>query len=328
MALQMYTSTREEAVKAANFFSQKYGNPGEDGQYPRMADGTRMRFIAAHIYLDMQGRATAANLFKQQIKFQSSEVIVPLPIRDPFQRFKTQNNKTMHELCMDLKDAEQSDEPYFRYMKKRYHWNYKTTEYEVSVHNKMYKSAAKVIKRFKEFMTEQYGEEVGDTIMDQQQLGPRSVSESTIAATSTTISVATEDRYLNGSAQFIILGLENVKLANEEGPAEIRRGEGDENTMNVVSINSGYTGHTGQTLQSVGEHESKSIENSTHAQSTRTPEQDEDNIEVESNMTPGREEDTGWKQVKKGKGAPPRAPSIKERAMFYLGLQGMETEDS
>ena len=327
MVLQMYTATRDQAVEAAKYFSQKYGIPEKDGQYPRMPDGTRMRFLAAYIYLDMQGRATAANLFKKQIKFQVAEVFAPLPIRDPFQRFKTQNNKTMHELCMDLKDPKKANEPYFRYMKKRYNWNYKTKEYEVSIHNGMYETAAKVIRRFKEIMTTQYGDEVGDAILEYHQLGERSANTSTLGATTTSISVATEDRYLNGSAQFVILGLENVKITSEETPADIRKDEEDENTMNVISVNSGYTGHTGQTLQSMGDQDMQSVENSTPAQSLRTP--SEDRTEAETDYTPEKnKEHTEWKEVEKGKGAKPRAPTIKQTAMYYLGLQGMGTRET
>ena len=159
--LQMYTATRVQAIEAAQHFSKQYGSLQDDGQYPRLPDGTRMRFIAAHIYLDMQGRSTAARLFKQQISFQSSEVITQLPIRDPHQRFPSQGNRTMQELCMDLKDDTQSEEPYFRYIKKRFHWNFKIMEWDVSIHSKMYPAAARILKTFKTFMTETYGPEVG-----------------------------------------------------------------------------------------------------------------------------------------------------------------------
>ena len=326
MALQLYTATRDQAVMAATIFSRKYGTPNEDGQYPRMPDGTRMRFIAAHIYLDMQGRSTAANLFKQQIKFQSSEVIVPIPIRDPNQRFKSQENKTMHELCMDLKDKEQANEPYFRYMKKRFHWNYKTMEYEVSIHSKMYTAAAKILRRFKDTMTEQYGEEVGEAVLDYHNMGPRSVHESTIGATSASISIATEDRYLNGNAQFIILGLDKVKIGNDEGPAEIRRGDGDENTMNVRSTNSGYTDHTGKTVQTKGAQDYMSVDSS---QEFTTPPQYNDNYpSTKAKRTEAKEEESEWQEVKKGKGAKPRHLTLSERTLHYLGLQGLGTKQT
>ena len=191
----------------------------------------------------------------------------------------------------------------------------------------MYETAAKVIRRFKEIMTTQYGDEVGDAILEYHQLGERSANTSTLGATTTSISVATEDRYLNGSAQFVILGLENVKITSEETPADIRKGEEDENTMNVISVNSGYTGHTGQTLQSMGDQDMQSVENSTPAQSLRTP--SEDRTEAETDYTPEKnKEHTEWKEVEKGKGAKPRAPTIKQAAMYYLGLQGMGTRET
>ena len=252
MVMQVYTETREQAKTTAYKLNELYGSTDQDGMYPRMPDGTRMRFVAAHVYVDMIGRATAATLFKQQMLFQQCEVTAPIPIRDPHQRFTTQNNKTMHELVMDLQDSESNNEPYFRNMKKKFHWNYKTKEWEVQIHSIMYPRAAKILRRFKEHMTEQYGIEVGDAIMNgveediPQEFGSQS-------ATTTGISIATDDRYLNGEAKFLIIGMEKVQANQTEETrtlGDIRRGEDDENTINIRSTTSGMTGNSGYTVPS------------------------------------------------------------------------------
>ena len=62
------------------------------------------------------------------------------------------------------------------------------------------------------------------------------------------ISIVTEDRYLNGLAQFIIIGMENVKLDQWNTLSEIRTQVNDDNTMNVMSTTSGLTGQTGNTV--------------------------------------------------------------------------------
>ena len=251
-AQQVYAPTRQQALQAAAMLSKKYGTPEEDGQYPRLPDGTRMRFVAASVYLDMQGRATAANLFPQQIMFQTMAITAPIQVRDPFQKFETQENKTMHQLLMDLQDEEMSNEPFFRHMTKKFHWNYKTKEYEVSIHGQMYERASKVLRNLKQVMTEKYGREVGDAIKDndiQEEREQVSKGEGMSG-----ISITTDDRYLNGPAQFIIVGMENINIDKGKTLEEIRKGGSDDNTMNLKSTTSGFTGHTGNTVPDCNRH--------------------------------------------------------------------------
>ena len=252
MAMQVYAATREAALQVAHKLSQEYGHIEGDRMYSRLPDGTRMRFIPAHVFLDMQGSSTAARLFQQQIQFQKNEVTAPIPIRDPFQRFQEHGNKTMHELVMDLQDPEQKNEPYFRNMRKKFHWNYKTQEWEVSIHGGMYQSAAKVLRRFKEYMTEQYGETVGEAILEHEIEEGRNEYGSQSGATSTGISISTEDRYMNGDGQFLILGMEKIiKDGEEQTLQEIRNGGDEENTINLKSTTSGLSGNTGNTVPSI-----------------------------------------------------------------------------
>ena len=135
----------------------------------------------------------------------------------------------MHELVMDLQDPGNKNEPYFQNMKKKFHWNYQTKEWEVNIHSGMYQSAAKLLRRFKEAMTEAYGEEVGEAILEraQDEIGHEHASQSA----TTGISIATDDRYLNGEAQFLILEMEKVKEADAgNNPADIRQADNDKNT--------------------------------------------------------------------------------------------------
>ena len=245
-AQQVYAATRHQAHQAALLLSQKYGTPDKDLNYPRLPDGSRMRFIAASIYLDMQGRATASNLFPQQVKFTTTETVAPIPIRDPLQRFPSQGNKTMQQLLLDLKDPEMGNEPYFRHVRKRYHWNFKCKQYDVSIHSQMYQRSASVLKNLKEILTDIYGQEVGDALVDAQT--EETTEHGSRGGGMSGISIATEDRYLNGPAKFIIEGLEKVKAADGKTLQEIRQGSQGEATMNIRSTTSGMTGNTGNTV--------------------------------------------------------------------------------
>ena len=259
-AQQVYAATRAQAHEAATKLSNKYGSSGKDGQYPRLPDGTRMRFIAASIYLDMQGRATAANLFPQQVKFQTMEVTASVPIRDPYQKFPTQGDRTMQQLLLDLKDPEMGEEPYFRHLQRKFHWNHKVNEYEVSIHGQMFTRSAKILRELKKVVTKQYGQEVGEAIMDGD--SDEATFDHQSKGGMSGITIATEDRYLNGPAKFIIEGLENVRIDKEKSLTEIRKGEEDAHTMNIRSTTSGFSGETGNTVPDYDAHTTITTTNS------------------------------------------------------------------
>ena len=69
LALTIYSDTAENSRTAARYMMEKYGAQDKEGQYPRMPDGTRMRFVPAARFLDMAGKSTAKKVFANQIKF-------------------------------------------------------------------------------------------------------------------------------------------------------------------------------------------------------------------------------------------------------------------
>ena len=189
-------------------------------------------------------------------------------------------------------------------------------------------------------MTEKYGEEVGDAIMDGtqeeifQEVGSQSV-------TTTGISIATDDRYLNGEAKFLIVGMDKVQARNEadaQTPEDIRRGEGDENTINVQSTTSGMTGHTGQTVPSTQgmDEEARQRGDATMEEKEKGKKEDTPNEGAQEKITASSKKDTGgeenntgqeaegWSTVPKGKGAKPRqATMIEKAASFATHLSGL-----
>ena len=110
--------------------------------------------MAASIYLEMQGHATASNLFPQQVTFTTTEVVASVPIRDPLQRFTTQENKTMQQLILDLKDPEMGNKLYVRHVSRNYHWNCKCQEYKVRIHGQMYHRSAAILCKLLTILTE------------------------------------------------------------------------------------------------------------------------------------------------------------------------------
>ena len=214
-------------------FHAKYSKQ-KDGQYPRMPDGSRMRFVPASHFLDMTQRQTATDLMKLQIWYQSNTILAPIPISNPNQRFPTQENKTMNELILDLKSDEKDQEPFFRHIKKKWTRDYDERKYEVSIHTNVYPDAADVLRNLKEVLEREYGKEVADAIggmteEEEEELGS--------SAPNPSFTLEKEDRYLHGKGKFIFEGLERVesRLATEQ--------QREERSLHVRSTTSGLTDH-------------------------------------------------------------------------------------
>lgn len=62
--------------------------------------------------------------------------------------------------------------------------------------------------------------------------------------------ITTDNRYIYGEAQFLILGMEKVTNRAEQTPKEIRRGAEEENMIQVRSTTSDISGETGNTVPS------------------------------------------------------------------------------
>ena len=121
LAMNIYTENPTNARKVAKYMLDKYGKQDKDGQYPRLPDGSRMRFLPASKYLDMAGEMTAKNLMKNQIQFNRDQVHIPLLLKQPpSTRFKEHGNKTLTELILDLQCKEMNNEPYFRHIVKQW----------------------------------------------------------------------------------------------------------------------------------------------------------------------------------------------------------------
>ena len=110
---------------------------------------------------------------------------------------------------------------------------------------------AQILRQFKKKMTDVYGDKMGDAIMDHDMVTETDSSTvNTRGGTMSGISLATEDRYLNGLAKFIITGIKNVQVAEKEQTLhDIRKTDNDINTMNVKSTTSRSTEQGGATME-------------------------------------------------------------------------------
>ena len=232
MALQVYAKSKAQARQVASDLYERYGKQ-EDGHYPRLPDGSRMRFVPASHFLDMKSRPMALRLLRQQINFAKNTIAAPIPVRDPNQRFPEYDNKTMQELLLDMKCAEREDEPYFRHVVKKWTREYDPQAFEVEIHNNMYGAAVKILRNLPEVMEEKYGKSAADALKNMNQDEFTEISQEL-----SVITLETEDRYMNGKAQFIFTGLDTLRE-----PDPPKSDQEEERSMNVKSTTSGLTGH-------------------------------------------------------------------------------------
>ena len=243
LALTVYSDTAENSRMAAKYLMEKYGSQDGEGQYPRMPDGTRMRFIPAARFLDMAGKSTAEKLFANQIKFNVQQIKLALPITRIYQRHEEHGDKTTMELLLAMRCEDKGNEPYFRHLTKRWTREIDKKKYWVSVHKEMYEPAMEIMKNLKFELHSRYGEKVSDLVEEPEATKntgkPRKIeTKSTIKSNTSesTLTIDTNDRYLNGHARFIIEGMEKLHT-NESEPtlAEQRAQENNNYEMEVAS---------------------------------------------------------------------------------------------
>lgn len=238
LVMQAYAASRDMARDAADQFYKSYGRQTAEGSYPRMPDGSRMRFVPAAHFMDMKSRPTARGMVTRQIWMQSNTVNAPIPIVDPFQQFEAHGNKTMNELLLDLQCKEKDDEPYFRHLTRKWTREYSDDRFEVAINTNMYAEAAKILRKLPEVLTQTYSKEVADAL---HTLRDDEMEELGSYQTASVITLDTDDRYMNGKGTFIFEGLEQIE------PQNSTREKPDERSMNVRSAVTGMSD-----LQTIG----------------------------------------------------------------------------
>lgn len=268
LAMNIFTEKPADARKVAKYMLDNYGKQDEDGQYPRLPDGSRTRFLPASKYLDMTRGMTAKNLMKNQIQFNRDQVRIPVPLlKPPSTKFKEHGDKTLTELILDLKCQDMNNEPYFRHLVKQ--WTKDPTEkrYQVSIHAQMAEKSSQILIKLYDVLYDKYGGEVASCVpryTQEEQKQQEDKMEETV--TISTLSLDTNDRYANSSAKTIIEGMEALNTSDTAPTlADQKQAENDNYTMSVNSEGTDRTNETSRTMDAKGQ---EAIQNNQEAQAT------------------------------------------------------------
>jgi len=155
----------------------------------------------------------------------------------------------MMELLLDLKCPDQNQEPYFRHIVKKWTRDPSQNTYQVSIHQQMTAHSLPILANLHDTMQQTYGHEVANDVLNNIESNDSSYEGRSIGNTTIpTMSLDTNDRYVNGPAQFIIKGMEALD-PNDNRPTlqEQKQQEDDNYTMGVDSEGTNLTQETSRT---------------------------------------------------------------------------------
>ena len=295
MAMNVYAKTPEDARTAANQLLSKYGKQTKEGQYPRMPDGSRMRFIPANRFLDMAGKETAKNLFENQINFNVNHIKLPLPLRSIDKTYDEHDGKSIMELLLDMKCERKENEPYFRHVTKMWTRNFTEKKWMVSVHKEMLQEAQSMIGKLKEELGKRYGEAVALEVIEHDEHEEASTySKETSNYTASTLTLDTNDRYLNGPARFIIEGMETLSTIEVPSLAVQRAKESDNYSMEVATTG---TDNSKESMATMKEGTINYSDKEQKQTSTEKSIQEEKDKERETKQIPRERKNETWERV-------------------------------
>ena len=157
-ALVVYVGNEDEAVMIRRKLYQKYGSVDENGQWPVMIDGSRMKFIPL-----MQGATTNETVYAElleamEIQAQSKgyEVMMDINIKDIYEQKEYLSNRSIEDIIHSTTSTnpEKGKIPLFKHICRKWTRDASVVRYEVAVQPLMEKEAIKFLKEIKKIWTQ------------------------------------------------------------------------------------------------------------------------------------------------------------------------------
>ena len=232
MAMQVLVDSKAKIRSTLKALYEKYGQVAEDGSWPILPDGSRMRFIPNFQFTkDAMGKKRIERRMQLQVQMHYSNRVFPIPIKDPTRcitvdgRATTIGNLVLEEVCHVVTKEQTVNEPYFRHFVKRWVPDAERRIYDIAVHEHMTKLAKRKIKSLTKDMINKYGDAIkAHLILPKEASIGMSLSsdegeEEEEAFTLGDSDDDSVDMYMTGkSTTFVFEGLEKVKTTEGPGP--------------------------------------------------------------------------------------------------------------
>ena len=201
---------KTKRIKMVEILNARYGKQDKNEEYPKLADGTRMRFVPAAEYLSTIEKEKLQTLIMVNTEIKKDSLDYPLQINDTCLNTTLPNmdNKTIGECILNLYDHDRQ-EMIFRHFTRGWNREYEVRPVRGAVMSRMAKKAKEVLRNLPEVLGEIYGSEV-ENIVRKSMAEPGSIDPEF----SGTLKLDISDRYLNGKAKCIIEGMDKLHQMN------------------------------------------------------------------------------------------------------------------
>ena len=171
MALQVLVAQPWKVKPTLKQLYQKYGQVDNDGSWPTLPDGSKMRFIPNFKFTkDAMSKKRIARRMQLQVQMHYNNRVYPIPVRDPtaaitvedtgVERHTTVGNLVLENVCKVTEGEVTVNEPYFRHFVKRWAPKSDRQIYDIAVHDHMKKFAKEKLKSLTKDLIEKYGETI------------------------------------------------------------------------------------------------------------------------------------------------------------------------
>ena len=164
-ALTVYVSDRSSIKEARRILIEKYGKL-ENGLWPVMPDGSRIRFVPI-LFGNVNGNSISKkkqqvfNHLYDQLVLQSSskagEILLDLEMWDLFSRKEYMNGSTLEEVIHGLTSTAKPGIPIFKHITRKWSRNPNEENYEVAVAPSMLREAQETLRTIQPAMKRKFG---------------------------------------------------------------------------------------------------------------------------------------------------------------------------
>ena len=229
-ALVVYVSREEDVVKARKLLFEKLGQVKE-GQWPMVADGSRMKFIPImqeSIESEEVVKFLHEGLYVQSMS-KGNEDIFELPVKDIFERKDYLHNQSLEQIIHRMTKKDEGEIPLFKHITRRWTNNPEELKFEVACQAATKEEARDTLKDLQEILEKKYGIDVRQHFLAPiQMIRVKNKLErkktSTDKELEMMISASQTDKY----GSFLLEGMEN---------ATIEMNKRDKNAQEKKSIN-------------------------------------------------------------------------------------------
>ena len=236
---QILINKEEHIGKVMKYMYNHHGKLGENGTWPSMPDGSKLRFTPNFKYLkDQKGRHAINRRMALHIQMKWTNHTIQSSIKNPGAKLECLKGKSIgHAILEHEMEVDGQKEPYFRHFTKVWNRDPTIERWEICVHQHMYQAAkANYINIVKELAVK-HGNEIYEAFHD----GPECTNETEQTQSEeeriTFDLDDDDDMYMSGKGNFIFQGIPDIQDTQSKELAKLKQMQDDAATSVGFSAN-------------------------------------------------------------------------------------------